>query len=153
MVPTARPGLLRLIAVFKLLKALVLVTVVVAGLHLLHHQPAQTVLQWVLRLHVDPGNSYVRTLLAKLLSVNEEQVALLAGGTLLYALLFTIEGVGLWLERAWAEDLTILSTAGFLPIELYELIKQSSITKEVVLLLNVIIVLYLAVRMRQRRRE
>jgi uncharacterized membrane protein (DUF2068 family) len=153
MVPTARPGLLRLIAVFKLLKALVLVAVVVAGLHLLHHQPAQTVLQWALRLHVDPGNSYVRTLLAKLLSVNEEQVALLAGGTLLYALLFTIEGVGLWLGRTWAEDLTILSTAGFLPIELYELIKQRSITKEVVLLLNVIIVLYLALRMRQRRRE
>jgi uncharacterized membrane protein (DUF2068 family) len=152
MVPTARPGLLRLIAVFKLLKALVLVAVVAAGL-LLHHQPAQTVLQWALRLHVDPGNSYVRTLLAKLLSVNEEQVALLAGGTLLYALLFTIEGVGLWLGRTWTENLTILSTAGFLPIELYELIKQSSITKEVVLLLNVIIVLYLAVRMRQRRRE
>jgi uncharacterized membrane protein (DUF2068 family) len=153
MVPTARPGLLRLIAVFKLLKALVLVAVVAAGLHLLHHQPAQTVLQWALRLHLDPGNSYVRTLLAKLLSVNEEQVALLAGGTLLYALLFTIEGVGLWLERAWAEDLTILSTAGFLPIELYELIKQSSITKGVVLLLNLAIVLYLAVRVRQRRRE
>ncbi|HJY84345.1 MAG TPA: DUF2127 domain-containing protein, partial [Candidatus Binatia bacterium] len=105
------------------------------------------------RLHVDPGNSSVRTLVAKLLSVNEQQVVLLASGTLLYALLFTIEGVGLWLARAWAEDLTILSTAGFLPVELYELIKQSSITKGVVLLLNVTIVLYLAVRARQRRRE
>ena len=153
MASTARPELLRLIAAFKLLKALVLVAVVAAGLHLLRHQPAQTVLQWALRLHVDPGNSSVRTLVAKLLSVNEQQVVLLASGTLLYALLFTIEGVGLWLARAWAEDLTILSTAGFLPVELYELIKQSSITKEVVLLLNVTIVLYLAVRARQRRRE
>ena len=153
MAPTTHPELLRLIAAFKLLKALVLVAVVAAGLHLLRHQPAQTVLQWALRLHVDPGNSSVRTLVAKLLSVNEQQVVLLASGTLLYALLFTIEGVGLWLARAWAEDLTILSTAGFLPVELYELIKRSSIIKGVVLLLNVTIVLYLAVRARQRRRE
>ena len=44
-----------------------LVAVVATGLHLLHHQPAQPVLQWALTLHVDPGNYYVRTLLAKLL--------------------------------------------------------------------------------------
>ena len=79
-----------------------LVAVVATGLHLLHHQPAQPVLQWALTLHVDPGNYYVRTLLAKLLGVNEQQVALLAGGTLLYTLLFASEGVGLWLARAWA---------------------------------------------------
>ena len=44
-----------------------LVAVVATGLHLLHHQLAQPVLQWALTLHVDLGNYYVRTLLAKLL--------------------------------------------------------------------------------------
>lgn len=151
MVPTARPGLLRLIAAFKLLKALVLVAVVATGLHLLHHQPVQTLLQWALTLHVNPGNYYVRALLAKLLGVNEQQVALLAGGTLLYALLFSIEGVGLWFEKTWAESLTILSTAGFIPIELYELAQQGSITKGVLLGLNSAIVFYLVRRVRQRR--
>ena len=151
MIPTARPGLLRLIAVFKLVKALVLATLSATVLHLLPHHPTQTLLHWALTLHVDPHNRYLRVLLAKLLAVNGKQWALLAGASALYALLFAIEGVGLWLERVWAEYLTLGVTAGFLPLELYELLKQSSLTKGVVLVLNIAIVLYLAVRVRQRR--
>lgn len=100
---------------------------------------------------MDPNSRYVRALLAMLLRVNEKQRALLVVGTALYALLFAIEGIGLWLERAWAEYLSLVATAAFLPIELYELLKQSSLIKGGVLVLNFAIVLYLASRVRHRR--
>src|SRR5205809_541404 len=35
-----------------------------------------------------------------------------------------IEAVGLWLERRWAEYLTAVATAGFLPFEIHELIDR-----------------------------
>ncbi len=56
-------------------------------------------------------------------------------------------------EGLGGEDLTILSTAGFIPIEIYELSNQVGLTKGVLLVLNVAIVLYLVLRVRQRRRE
>ena len=146
-------GPLRLIAIFKLVKAFVLVTLLATILHLLPRDPTQTLLRWALTLHVDPHNRYVRALLAMLLRVNETQRALLVVGTALYALLFAIEGVGLWLERAWAEYLSLVATAAFLPIELYELLKHSSLIKGVVLVLNLAIVLYLTARVRHRRIE
>jgi len=146
-------GPLRLIAIFKLVKAFVLVTLLATILHLLPRDPTQTLLRWALTLHVDPNNRYVRALLAMLLRVNETQRALLVVGTALYALLFAIEGVGLWLERAWAEYLSLVATAVFLPIELYELLKHSSLIKGIVLVLNLAIVLYLTARVRHRRIE
>src|SRR5438874_8771107 len=76
----ARP--LRLIAAFKLLKALLLLALLATLLRLVHHQPTQTVLRWALVLHVDPHNHYLRTFLATLLGVSPKQWALLTGGTL-----------------------------------------------------------------------
>jgi len=44
-------------------------------------------------------------------------VALLLGG---YALLETVEGVGLWLVKRWGEYLTAVGTAIFLPLEVWD---------------------------------
>ena len=142
----ARP--LRLSAAFKLLKALLLLALLATLLRLVHRQPTQTVLRWALVLHVDPHNHYLRTFLAALLGVSPKQWALLTGGTLFYTLLFAVEGIGLWLERTWAEYLTILSTAGLLPVEFYELSKRVTVAKCMMLTVNVAILLYLLSRAR-----
>ncbi|ACU70188.1 conserved hypothetical protein [Catenulispora acidiphila DSM 44928] len=44
-------------------------------------------------------------------------VALLLGG---YALLETVEGVGLWLAKRWGEYLTAVGTSIFLPLEIWD---------------------------------
>src|SRR5262245_4895771 len=122
----AEPGTrwVRSIALLKLLKAVILLVVLITGLHVVHHDPAAIVLRWALVLHVDPDNHYIHTLLAWLLGIDAKHLKLFAVGSALYALLFTVEGVGLWLMRTWAEYLTIISTAGFLPLEGYELHKH-----------------------------
>jgi len=69
--------------------------------------------------------------------------ALIAAG---YAALFTVEGVGLWLGKAWAEYLVIVVTGSFLPFEIYELARRFTAVRLGTLIVNVAIVAYLVVR-------
>jgi uncharacterized membrane protein (DUF2068 family) len=74
-------------------------------------------------------------------------------GTLLYAIVFAIEGVGLLLEKTWAEYLTTAVTVSFLPIEVYELVEHPSVTKALLVLINGAVVVYLALQIRRRRAD
>jgi uncharacterized membrane protein (DUF2068 family) len=65
-------------------------------------------------------------------------IALLA-----YALIEIVEGVGLWMTRRWAEYLTVVATAAFLPLEIYELTEKVSWIKIGTLVLNILAVLYI----------
>ena len=56
--------------------------------------------------------------------------------TLTYAAVFAVEGIGLWMQRRWAEWLTVVITASLIPLELWELIHRPSIGAAVVLLAN-----------------
>ena len=50
------------------------------------------------------------------------------------------------MDQRWAEWLTVVSTAGLIPIEIYELVKEFNAVKVVVLIVNVLIVIYLILR-------
>src|SRR5690349_8688642 len=60
-----------------------------------------------------------------------------------YCIIEGVEAVGLWLERRWAEYLTALATAGFLPLEVHELIDRVSVFRIGALIVNVAILVYL----------
>ena len=60
-----------------------------------------------------------------------------------YALVEGVEAVGLWLAKRWAEYLTLIVTASFLPLEVYELSHRFTPFKVVAFLINVAIVVYL----------
>ncbi len=60
-----------------------------------------------------------------------------------YALLEGVEAVGLWYQKRWAEYLTFIATAVFLPVEIYELIETLSVLKAITFLLNLAVVIYL----------
>jgi uncharacterized membrane protein (DUF2068 family) len=72
-------------------------------------------------------------------------------GCLVYAAVFLVEGVGLYLERRWAEYLTIVATGSLIPIELYEISRHPTIGKFGILAVNIGIVWYLAYRLRRQR--
>ena len=66
---------LRLISVFKLLKAGVLLASLAMLFKLVHHgDPTHTVIAWALRLHVDPDNRYLGMVLEKILDLNGPQL-------------------------------------------------------------------------------
>ena len=60
-----------------------------------------------------------------------------------YAAVEGAEAVGLWLQKRWAEYLTLIATAAFLPLEVYELIEKRSPLKVLTLLINLAVVVYL----------
>ena len=144
---------LLLIAIFKLIKGVLLLCVGVGAFKLINRDVADTVSHWVDVLRVDPDNVLIHGLLTRLLSVSPNQLKAVGVGTFVYAGLLLTEGTGLLLRKPWAEYFTIVTTAGLIPLELYELAKHVSAAKIVVLILNVAIVVYLIIRVRGRRRS
>jgi uncharacterized membrane protein (DUF2068 family) len=145
-----RSPVLILIGLFKLLKAILLVIAGIGALKLLHKDVAATVTHWTQVLRVDPDSRHVHKLLEKLFRISPKQMKELSAGTFLYAALFATEGIGLLLHRRWAEYFTIVTTGLLLPLEIYELAHRFTVTKLVVLIVNALIVVYLARRVRKR---
>ena len=138
-----------LIALFKLIKGILLLAVGIGALKLLHRDIAQTVAHWVDILRVDPDNHLIHGLLARVLSVTPGQLRAASAGTFVYAGLLLTEGLGLLFRKRWAEYFTIVTTAGLIPIELYELSRRVTTAKVAVLFINVAIVAYLIRRVRK----
>src|SRR3954464_10348654 len=113
-------GLL-LIGGLKLLKALSLFMVGVGLLSLIHRDAAEVVRHWVGLFRLDVHAHLIERLLGKLAGINPHALRRLGMGTLLYSLVFAIEGVGLLFEKIWAEYMTVAVTISFLPIEVFEL--------------------------------
>jgi uncharacterized membrane protein (DUF2068 family) len=140
---------LLLIALFKLIKGILLLAVGIGALKLLHRDIAQTVAHWVDILRVDPDNRLIHRLLTRILSVTPAQLRAASAGTFVYAGLLLTEGLGLLFRKRWAEYFTIVTTAGLIPIEVYELSRRVSTAKVTVLIINVAIVAYLVRRVRK----
>jgi uncharacterized membrane protein (DUF2068 family) len=146
--PRARKGLW-LIAGFKLLKGLTLLTVGIGALSLLHQNAAAQVTHWIATLGVDPNNHYIHKVIRKLWTVDDAKLEAISLGTFFYAALMLTEGIGLALRKRWAEYFTIIATSSFVPLEIYELFKHFSLVKVAVIVVNLAIVVYLIVVLRQ----
>jgi uncharacterized membrane protein (DUF2068 family) len=145
--------MVRLIGAFKLLKTVLLLVFGFGVLKYLHRDMAEEVQKWVQHWHVDPENQYLRTLVSKATGVDSRSVALASIGSIFYALLFLIEGVGLLMLKHWAEIFTVVVTSSFIPLEVYHLANHFSVMKIVVIIVNVAIVIYLIVRLKHEKAE
>jgi uncharacterized membrane protein (DUF2068 family) len=143
---------LLLIAVFKLVKGLLLIAVGVGAFKLINRNVEDTFEHWVSVLRVDPDNVLIHKLVTRVLSISPNQLKALGVGTFFYAGLLLTEGTGLLLRKGWAEYFTIITTAGLIPLEIYELARHVSAAKLAVLAVNVAIVVYLVVRVRAFRK-
>jgi uncharacterized membrane protein (DUF2068 family) len=139
------------IALFKLTKGILLLIVGIGALKLLHRDVADTVAHWVDVLRVDPDNRYIHRLLTRALSVTPAQLKAASAGTFIYSGLLLTEGIGLLLRKRWAEYFTIITTAGLIPLEIYELVHHLTAAKIVILAVNVAIVVYLIARVRAHK--
>ncbi len=143
------PRGLMLIAAFKLLKGVVLLAVGVGALRLLHKDVAGLADHWINAFRVDPHNRYIHWLLAKLPMVDDRKLKELSVGTFIYSAIFLTEGTGLAFQKRWAEYFTIITTASFLPLEVYEIIRHATAAKGVALLINIAVVVYLVRELRR----
>jgi uncharacterized membrane protein (DUF2068 family) len=84
------------------------------------------------------------TLINRLFAISETDLILIAVALVVYCVLLSIEIVGLWRSRRWAEYLTFVESCVLLPYEIYELMKSVTVLKVVGLVANLAILLYLA---------
>lgn len=143
---------LTIIAVGKLVKATVLIGVAVAVLVMAQHDPPEELLHWTDVLRVDPGNRLVHRLLESVSGVSTKKLDELGVGSFVYGALFAIEGIGLWLEKRWAEFFTLFITLSFIPLEIYEIVHRTTPAKIAALVINVAVLVYLVFRVARQRR-
>jgi len=139
-----------LIGLFKLAKGLSLLIVGFGLLKLLHRDVASVTEHWIEVLRVDPDNRFIHRALLKVFNVTPNQLKELSVGTFVYAAIFLTEGTGLLARRHWAEYMTLISTGLFIPLELWEIHRHFTMLKLGVTVVNVLIVWYLAARIRRR---
>jgi uncharacterized membrane protein (DUF2068 family) len=143
--------LIRLIAVFKFVKAGLLVALGVGAFNLLHKDIAGVVEHWIEALRLDPGNHFLDAALSKASHISPEQIKKIGLGSFLYAGLFLTEGTGLWLRKRWGEWLTVIVTSSLIPVETYEIHRHLSLLKLVLLAVNLAIVGYLIFRIQNQQ--
>lgn len=142
-----------LIGVFKLFKAALLVAVGIIGLVTVPSDLAHRARHAIAWMGFSPGHHALSRLLGKVDAFDDDLAHKLAVASLCYAAVFLVEGVGLLTRQRWAEWLTVIVTASFIPIEIYEAVEHFGAGKILALLLNVAILIYLLVRRLQARRS
>jgi len=142
--------IIRLIAAERFLRGIVLFA---AGIYLVTHVGSDLgrVAERAMRaLELDPRRHFLRKLIDKLHHLHAGTVLITGIAAIGYGVLETVEGVGLWLDKLWAEYLTVIATSLLIPFEVYELIRKPSIWKAAGILVNLLIVAYLVRRLRKR---
>jgi uncharacterized membrane protein (DUF2068 family) len=144
-------GTLLAIAIFKFVKGAALLALTCGAFSLFHKDVAEHVERWLDMVRVDPDNRYVGALLTQLNLVHTKELKELTALGAFYSALFLTEGTGLLLRARWAEWLTIVATSLFIPLEVYELLKEFTAVRLSVLVVNCAIVLFLVYRVRQKQ--
>lgn len=149
---SSQERLLRLIALFKFLKAALLVALSVGVFKSMHRDIGEIAERCVEALRLNPGNHFVDTALSRISNLTPAQIKKLGLGGLVYAALFLTEGIGLWLLKPWGEWVTVIITGTGVPLEIYEIHRHPTGVKVAALVINVVIVAYLIYRIRTRRK-
>jgi len=143
---------LELIALYKLLQAALLVSVGVGALRLLHKDVADVLGHIARGLRMNPEGHLMNILLDKASLLNDRRLHEISLFLFGYAALGVVEGLGLMLEKVWAEYFTSLITASFLPIEIFELVHKVTWLRISLLVLNLAVLAYLVGHLIRRKR-
>lgn len=143
-------GLL-LIGLFKLGKSILFFMIGVGAVHLLHKDIGDVVMQLAMALKFDPESRFVAMLLDKADLIDAHKLKLISLATFGYSVVALTEGVGLVLEKVWAEYLTLSLTIAFLPWELYEIARKPDWFRVGLLLINLAVLWYLVWLLRRKK--
>jgi uncharacterized membrane protein (DUF2068 family) len=116
--PLARFGMLRTIALYKLLKVVILLLAAWGEIRLHDASLSGKLLSWAANRPQGLEHDLVTRALAWFSGLSESRVHALRFVTLTYAAVFAVEGIGLWMQRRWAEWLTTIITASLIPLPL-----------------------------------
>jgi uncharacterized membrane protein (DUF2068 family) len=133
-----------LIAMFKLAQALLFIAIGVGALRLLHKDLGDALETLANHLRFNPESRIINFIIEEAANVDDKMLRRLSEVFFLYAALDLVEATGLYLEKIWAEFLTLAITASFLPWEVYEVFRRITWPRVSLLAINALVLLYLA---------
>lgn len=95
------------------------------------------------QLGVDLDHNAITRFIRHALTVRTRTLTIFAVLLTAYAVLELVEAVGLWMLKRWAEYLTAVATAAFLPLEVHELLHKVTVVRIGALIINIAAVVYL----------
>jgi len=146
---------LRIVALFKFGKALLLLATAYGASRLLNPQVAARLTLWSETLNDHFTRGLAQKALEWVSNLNATTIDGVVLVTIAYTALVLCEGVGLWRHRRWGEWLTVSATSLLIPFELWKLIFKPGHRPgllALVMVVNISIVLYLAWHLRRGRR-
>jgi uncharacterized membrane protein (DUF2068 family) len=151
--PPPRFGMLRTIALYKLVKVLLLLLAAYGELRLHDASLSAKLMTWAEARPSGLEHEVVNRVLQWFSGLSESKIHALRFVTLTYAAIFAVEGVGLWMQKRWAEWLTTIITASLIPLEVWEFFHRPNLGKAAVVIANAVIVAYLVWHVRSRGRH
>jgi len=150
--PPRSRRILRLIALERGVRGVLLIA---AGIYLFTHLGTDfgRLADHIMRaIELNPQRPFLHRIVVYLHDLHASEIKVAAGAALVYGAIELVEGTGLWLDKLWAEYLTVISTSLLLPYEIYELIHHTTWWKALGIAVNIAIVVYLVVALRRRLR-
>jgi uncharacterized membrane protein (DUF2068 family) len=139
------------IGLFKVVEAIFFLLVGVGAIHFIHRDLGDAALRLATRLRIDPDGRLVTFVLDHLDQVTSHRLRQIGAATFFYAGLRLTEGIGLVLEKAWAEYLTVALTVSFLPWEVYEILRRPDWIRVGLLVVNLMVLAYLVWWLKRNR--
>ncbi len=142
-----------LIAAFKLAQALLFIAIGLGARHLLHKDVGDQLAALADHLRFNPESRLVNFVLEKASLINDPLLRRIGAVAFGYAGLGLAEGIGLYLEKAWGEYMTLIITVSFLPWESIEVLRRLTWIRVSLLTVNALVFFYLLQLVTQRGRE
>lgn len=132
-----------LIAAFKLAQALLFLAIGVGAHRMLHQDIADQITLLADHLRFNPESRFVNFVLDRASLINDPLLRRIGLAAFCYAALGTVEGIGLFLEKAWGEFLVLAITISFLPFEIIEVFRRLTWVRVSLLTINTLVLIYL----------
>ena len=146
-----------LIASYKTLQAILFALIGLGARHLLHRDVGDELGALADHLRFNPESRLVNIILDRASLLNDPILRRIGILAFAYSALSYVEGIGLYFERVWAEYLTLIITASFLPLEIIEIYRRQTWFRFSLLAVNLLVFFYLlqllTIRARARAAE
>lgn len=141
--PRHRAGL-RSIAVFETFKGLLGLAAAILVLTVAHKDISDMAERAMNAVHLNLDSRFAEWIFNATDKATPRSLMFIAVGGFVYAAIRFAEAYGLWYARVWAEWFALISGCLYLPLEIFELTRHASPVKWAVLLINLVVVIYIA---------
>jgi uncharacterized membrane protein (DUF2068 family) len=143
---------LRTIAALEAVKGALVLFVAFGLPGLTHHHTRRFLEKLVGHFHLNPAHRYPQIFIRLGDHLDNTRFRVLAVAAIIYAGVRFAEAYGLWRQRRWGEWLGCVGAALYVPVEIRHLVHHPTVFTTIVLVVNLVVVIYLAACLRTGRK-